>query len=564
MTQNASFIRKVIYGSAIVLLLLPIYLLGQPATRSSAGGGSPGGVLARLRTDYGLSQAELGEIDPASETMKMATLGLRGYATAVLWNKANGYKKKESWDKLSATLNQIAKLQPNYISVWEFQAHNLAYNVSSEFDNYRHRYHWVKKGLDFLIEGTKYNQRNPRLFWNLGWFTGHKIGQSDEKVQFREMFRNDTDFHNSMADYVNVDNARGPNGKPDNWLVAYLWYKQSAAVVDKGVPVTWMRIDVNEEGLTGKRRSSIIFYSDPSMALINHADAITGEIIPGEKTRNAWRRAGREWSDFGDIDVPTTYGHTIRLTSLDALREQEQRMRARLEALEPGLREVIRKKRRKTLSPLEEKIFYGDKKIQEMSAEDVEALQSAQATLTVTDMDVADALPDNLRAKGRYFARQSGEANVMSDRVSAYRGIVNYEYWATRSEVESSKTTADARRLMRLGDQEAKKANPDKARKLYEAAWDEWDKIFKKYPQLVQDVMGEDLKEVIMRYRLVLDQLDEEFPEDFKLKILMPEEPEEPKLQFPGGDPRDKIRQEETPTKEPAPVKSETDSALKK
>ena len=33
--------------------------------------------------------------------------------------------------------------------------------------------------------------------------------------------------------------------------------------------------------------------------------------------------------------------------------------------------------------------------------------------------------------------------------------------------------------------------------------------------------MADDLKEVIIRYKLVLDQLDEEFPRDFKLQILV-------------------------------------------
>ena len=33
MTQNASFIRKIVYGCAIVVLLFPLFLLGQPATR---------------------------------------------------------------------------------------------------------------------------------------------------------------------------------------------------------------------------------------------------------------------------------------------------------------------------------------------------------------------------------------------------------------------------------------------------------------------------------------------------------------------------------------------------
>ena len=120
------------------------------------------------------------------------------------------------------------------------------------------------------------------------------------------MFQTDTDFHDTLGDYVNMNNARGPEGYPDNWLVGYLWYLQSEAVVEKGVPVTWMRLDVNNEGYTDKRRSSVIFYSDPPMALISFAEAITGEIIPGEKSRDAWRRAGTEWGDFGKMDIPTT------------------------------------------------------------------------------------------------------------------------------------------------------------------------------------------------------------------------------------------------------------------
>ena len=39
--------------------------------------------------------------------------------------------------------------------------------------------------------------------------------------------------------------------------------------------------------------------------------------------------------------------------------------------------------------------------------------------------------------------------------------------------------------------------------------------------------MADDLKEVITRYKLVLDQLDEEFPRDFKLQILVQQMEEE-------------------------------------
>jgi hypothetical protein len=529
MRQNSSFVRKVIYGCAIVLLLFPLFLLGQPATKSATGGSSAGGKLSQLRAEYGLSQAELGKIDPASDTMKLATLGLRGVATNLLWMKANGYKKTESWDKLSATLNQIAKLQPNYITVWEFQAHNMSYNVSVEFDNYQHRYHWVKRGIDFLIEGTRYNQRNPRLFWNLGWFNGQKFGRSDEYKQFRKMFGDDRSFHESMDDYINVDLARGPIGKPDNWLVANLWYLLSHEVVDKGVPTTWLRIDPSQRGINDKRRSSVIFYSDPSLALINHADAITEEMVPGEKTREAWKRAGNSWDEFGSMDIATTYGHTVRLDDLEQVTLTKMRQREELESLSPGLREKIREERYAALTD-REKEAYEMKDTSQMSTEDLTIASKVFQKLTVTDLDVAENLPDDLKVQGRLLARRASEADVLADRISSYGNVVNYTYWKRRCEIEQAEQTAEARRLMMLGDRAAEEGDPDGARENYENSWEIWAKIFDKYPELVDDVMADDLRDVILRYKLVLDQLDEEFPEDFALKILI-EEPE------PGSEP---------------------------
>jgi hypothetical protein len=181
MIKNASFRRKVIYLAAMIPILAALAYLGLPATgKVGDKNHRAGGKLARLRATHELSQASLGEIDPASETMKLATLGLRPVAANLLWDKANEYKKIQAWDALSATLNQISKLQPNFITVWEFQAHNLSYNVSVEFDDYRQRYHWVKKGIEFLLVGAQYNKKEPKLPWNLGWFTGQKIGRADE------------------------------------------------------------------------------------------------------------------------------------------------------------------------------------------------------------------------------------------------------------------------------------------------------------------------------------------------------------------------------------------------
>ena len=220
MSRSASFARKIAYIGAIALLLLPIAALSQPATVAPGPAGapgqgvrSPGGKLAQLRATYNLAQAELGEIDPASETMKLSTLGLRGVAANILWGWANYYKKIEDWDKLEMTVNQIIRLQPNFVEVWDFQAHNLSYNVSVEFDDYRMRYQWVKKGIDFLILGSHYNRGEPGILSQVGWFVGQKIGRADEHQQFRRLFRDDKDFHQTFRDNgVEVDpDGQGPD-----------------------------------------------------------------------------------------------------------------------------------------------------------------------------------------------------------------------------------------------------------------------------------------------------------------------------------------------------------------
>ena len=196
----SSFVRKIIYLVAIAVLLMPLFWLSQPATNAVKGvQGSPGGKLAQLRDQYHLSQAQLGQIDPTSVTIKLATLGMRGVAANILWEKANDYKMKKDWTNLGATLNQITKVQPNFINVWSNQAWNLSYNVSVEFDDYRQRYRWVIKGIDFLKEGIRYNERQPRLLWDLGWMISQKIGKADESKQFRKLFKEDDDFHGDRA-----------------------------------------------------------------------------------------------------------------------------------------------------------------------------------------------------------------------------------------------------------------------------------------------------------------------------------------------------------------------------
>ena len=143
MNYSSAFYRKITYIAAIGLLLIPLSLVSRPATRDGNNDvKDAGGQLSQLRDQYELSQAKLMEIDPASETMKLASLGLRGVAVNMLWMQAMEHKKKENWDALASTLNALIKIQPNFVKVWEYQAHNMSYNISVEFDDYEYRlYH---------------------------------------------------------------------------------------------------------------------------------------------------------------------------------------------------------------------------------------------------------------------------------------------------------------------------------------------------------------------------------------------------------------------------------------
>ena len=112
MNSRNIFLRKIMYLVAIGVLLGLLYLFGHPSTADTPNEkGSPGGVLAQARQSSGLSQTQLGQIDPTSETIKLATFGLRGVAALVLWEKANDYKMKEDWANFAATLNQIIKVR---------------------------------------------------------------------------------------------------------------------------------------------------------------------------------------------------------------------------------------------------------------------------------------------------------------------------------------------------------------------------------------------------------------------------------------------------------------------
>ncbi|HUG68197.1 MAG TPA: hypothetical protein VMM76_10625 [Pirellulaceae bacterium] len=509
MIQNASFQRKVLYLGLIALLLIPLYVIGHPATGDPTQlNSSPGGQLAQLRSEYDLAPTELGEIDPASESMKLATLGMKGIAANVLLMKANHYKKTEEWEKLIGAVNQLVKLQPHFVKVWEYQSHNLTYNVSVEHDDFKFRYAWVKKGIEFLTKGVRYNRHEPKMPWTVGWYTGQKIGRADEHKQFRRLFGDDKDFHLVLSQYVQIDTeARGADQRPDNWLTSRLWYESAYDIVEtRDVPI--------------RGKAPHIFYSDGPKALMNYAHTIETEGVLDEKAQYAWRRAGESWDIYGNRVVPTSWGIRIRLNDEEAARAEAERLSDELDKLVPGLREKVKQDKIDALPELERAALA--KSWEEITGEleGTRKFQAEHKTL-VSNLDVAEASPSEVRARAFRLAKQASDKETEATRIAAYRNNVNFNYWKARCAVEQLPKTVNARRHVFEAKRLREEADLDAARKEFELAWQDWGAIFQEHRELVNELTEDDLLEDIQEYIKLLGQLDEELPPNFALQEIL-------------------------------------------
>ncbi len=494
MNENKSFYRKLVYILLLAGLLIPLSQLGAPSTLESEGG-----VLAQLRKEHYLGQADLGEIDPASETIRMATLGLRGIAVSLLWNKANEFKKKEDWTNFKATLEQLAKLQPYFISFWKYQAWNLTYNVSVELDDVRDRFSYVIRGIEFLKDGIKYNRKNPLLISELGWFIGNKIGRADEHVEYRRLFKADEDFHNSFT-----NGNPPPPDQRDNWLVSRRQYEESISVVD---------IDKKSIG----QKNPTTFFAAPAMSQINYAEAIEEEGVFQEKARLAWRSGASLWRDYGNREMRSSRGTLIQLAELTRWELVQKKLQAEFDGLSTGIRESILAEKKAKLSKSTLSALSVPETLRSEQQRQLveESLSSLEVTLEEIAARVATDLPEKAGQASR-LSKRIAENNDRIFLIKNNRQVSNYDFWKVRCDFEQTADALRARELAYAARRAFKEdADLSESQRLYEECFDLWKKVFVAFPMLNNDsIIGSDLMEVIDEYAEVLMQLDLSFADE--------------------------------------------------
>ena len=291
--------RKLAYLGGAIVLLIPVVLLGMP---SDADG--EGGVIAEMRAEEGLGETSLGEVDPASSSMNLMLLGLRGIAANQLWMTADEQKGSKQFDELEQTVNAIIKLQPHYTNVWKFQGWNLAYNVSAEFDSIPDRYYWIKRGAKFMGEGIDRNRRVPELMHDRGDFVGKKVGMSDEWRMFRRYFLSDPDEGRYNG---GPDPAINPEGK-DNYLVAREQYQRAND------------LEAEQDSVRQRKMARVLFRSYPSRSQLDYAHALQreGRFDNVERMKAGWKEGHEMWRDgYGREEFAHSIGGRVKLNWTD-------------------------------------------------------------------------------------------------------------------------------------------------------------------------------------------------------------------------------------------------------
>ncbi|MDZ4781717.1 MAG: hypothetical protein SGJ19_15805 [Planctomycetia bacterium] len=500
MNPRAAFFRKVTYLGLIVLLLVPLSLIGMPAKKSD---GSGGGVLAELRKDNDISEASLGEIDPTAESVKLVMFGLRAPAITMLYHRKQEQEKRKQWDDQRVTLEELSKLQPHFTGVWRHQAWNLSYNISAEWDDFKQRYRCVKEGIQFLHEGTTKNRREARMIWDMGWFTGQKLGRADEHREFRKLFadRND-DLFDFLDANIPDDKARGVHrGRRDNWLMGKAWYVAGADMIDQGTA-----------DLIGM--ADFQYFSSAPMAQHNYAEALEVDGAFGPAAKGAWEDGSREWTEYGNRPLVSEVDLNVRLNDWEPRMVVFNELVAELDALKPGLRqELVDEKLLKLSQESQEALKTPD---EEKTQEQYQLAASAISEIFVNYDEIPPRLPADKLAEGKKVGEKIAALQREIMGIEYFRGVINFDYWRERGRLEIRDDTIEARRLAYAADQAVEQGNLEQAKEYYAGSLAQWKTAFAAHPKMAEDgTVGDEVAQMIRRYQSgVLDKLNEELPQD--------------------------------------------------
>ena len=114
---------------------------------------------------------------PLAAAASAALGGFRGVAVDFLWIQADTMINERQFYQLRTCYEVIAMLQPNFPTVWTYNAWNMAFNISAEWPQPDDKWLWVKEGIKFAKQGLLSNPESEDLNFYVGFLYYVKVGQ---------------------------------------------------------------------------------------------------------------------------------------------------------------------------------------------------------------------------------------------------------------------------------------------------------------------------------------------------------------------------------------------------
>ncbi len=132
------------------------------------------------RAKYNLQPPRAAAEESIAEELQLPVVSLSVFRSLIidyLWIRAENLKENGQFFDALHLSRMICAMQPHLASVWDYQAWNMAYNISVSLPTAPERWHWVKAGIALIRDrGLVYNPKNPKLYWSIAWIFQHKIG----------------------------------------------------------------------------------------------------------------------------------------------------------------------------------------------------------------------------------------------------------------------------------------------------------------------------------------------------------------------------------------------------
>ncbi len=176
---------------------------GEPRKRTFIVDGDPGIPIG--------TAPELAQLSDLGAATILLMGGFRGLSVDVLWLRSIALHEQRRYHEERAILDIIIQLQPRYASVWCFQAWNIAYNISVQYDRVEDQFEWIQEGTDFLLKGQKVLPQSADIAFWLGIFYQYKYGWDPEYGRL-------------------LEEKTGQN----NYELAAEWYDRARKLIEEG------------------------------------------------------------------------------------------------------------------------------------------------------------------------------------------------------------------------------------------------------------------------------------------------------------------------------------------